>query len=496
MRAVNARAAIGAGLMGGAHLVPGIGGLLIGARAALSGIGFGMVSYEAMRKYSDEKELAQLTFTEDQIKEMPTPEIENALHAYEAQAGFAGKSFSQNETYKTLITEYKQRAKKENDVVERIVQLDNKMRAEEGRLNREDKVRMVKAAMLGVSGALGIEALRHVVTNVFGSTEAAEKAVAEAPIATVDEIERHIESTAQELQENLPHMNTTEVIEKGGSVWKAAHALLEKGVITKEQFNTAWASDASFVKTPGGKLIPLHNLDYVHPGTTVRFVAQAQDVPAHFEIGGNIAHTGDSKDLLESYRATGKKAPDWLVRKVGIEDEIKEGKIPQASVPHIQEPSSEFLHADLERAETISEGVESGEFSAHENAQKFSFGTEEYVYDKKGRLIDVNRRYYGNRAHISASTRRAVQTIFVPDYESRITRSVEYYHDTPQARLEEAQRRIWAAREAAREMEFLRETIQYRNGPAERVAFALERMANINRLLRYAGIVRPNALQW
>lgn len=146
-----------------------------------------------------------------------------------------------------------------------------------------------------------------------------------------------------------------ENIERGGSVSASIHAMVEKGEITKENFEAAWRNPASVVEINGEK-VHISKVGLVYEGNQVKFVPGEAGAPGRFEVlKGSGPQFGTDRDLYARYQLLGKPAPSWLERSVGVES--------------LEESMKEIPEAEEKNSMTRNQAFETGAPKAVEPAE-------------------------------------------------------------------------------------------------------------------------------
>lgn len=166
-----------------------------------------------------------------------------------------------------------------------------------------------------VSFAAGALVSSGLLAEALGlKAEAAEQATKPEPIVP----EGASPEEALKAADSLTQEKIVSTIEKGGSVSKAALAMVGEGdgKISLEEFKLAWNN--SFVEISGVK-VPIRDVSLVHEGDQVIYVPGQGGGPGRFEVIDYVKDKlslGTSDDLYNLYQESHKEPPEWLERAV------------------------------------------------------------------------------------------------------------------------------------------------------------------------------------
>lgn len=248
--------------------------------------------------------------------------------------------------------------------------LENRFAAVSGSLKESEKRMGNRRVLISLAaGALiGSGALAEVLGLKAEAAEQAAKPEALVPAgASAEEVVKAADSLAQDKIVNT--------IEKGGSVSRAAMAMVGEGTgkIPMEEFKLAWNN--SFVEIDGVK-VPIRDVSLVHEGDQVVYVPGEGDTAGHFEVVDYVKDKlslGTTEDLYQRYQEAHKEPPEWLEKAVAknINEAFADNKLDTYEARNIE---SHFNRGSLKDKEEILEKLfgKMGDVGPDEGGKEFS----------------------------------------------------------------------------------------------------------------------------
>ncbi|MFB6212804.1 MAG: helix-hairpin-helix domain-containing protein, partial [Candidatus Magasanikbacteria bacterium] len=136
LRTASTTALLGISAATGSYAV---GGAAYGLRRAMSGAGFGFGTYDMVKNFKDAKELS---VSKEEVKNMDNDELEEKMNQLTMKASIEGKRPAQEESYRILRKEYKNRAEESGQVTlssETQKEINKAMQEKAEEINKIDK---------------------------------------------------------------------------------------------------------------------------------------------------------------------------------------------------------------------------------------------------------------------------------------------------------------------------------------------------------------------
>jgi hypothetical protein len=396
-RMVSLRTAASLGLLGGGAAIGfgsavGIGA--IATRRVMGGMGTAFGSYDLMKMATEKR---AIVFSEEKIKEISMPELEEKIAEFEVRAKLSGERIVHSKEYDALRRELKNRieppkeeGEEEEDMTEKvqrraeeIQRMDALLREKGAKLAKGEKHRKVAAIGVGLFsiGAFSASSMARFIEGKLTPDEIQE-GIEQGVLLTPEQCEEAIGTECALPADTLaaaeggPGPEVAEqyigTVEQGGHIWQASYDLVENGAITEEQFAEVWSNPESMVTLESGQEIHISETGLSHAGDQVVYVAEAGDTPAHFEVidfAEDEVYLGSNEDLAEAFRQKGIALPEWLNKALGIE-------------------TVEAAAQEVQVAEEAAQAAGSAEISEKPQLSQFMMPSEADIILPKGETLD------------------------------------------------------------------------------------------------------------